>query len=189
MSHSTALPAIDKVSSGDQDVSQAMTTAIFESHYAKIYNYIYYRVCCDKHLAEDLTSEVLEKIILKINTYNKDKAQLDVWMFAIAKNTVNDHFRYWKKRKLFSIESIKNLIAGSDTPEGLALAAEQNRSLAAALSTLKQTEQNIIALKFGANLKNTEIAALLNMSETNVGVTLYRSVKKLRNEMSKEDVL
>ncbi|MFD2875532.1 sigma-70 family RNA polymerase sigma factor [Paenibacillus rhizoplanae] len=48
-----------------------------------------------------------------------------------------------------------------------------------ALDTLSPKERNLIALKFGADLKNTEIARITGISESNVGVILYRSMRKI----------
>ncbi len=46
-----------------------------------------------------------------------------------------------------------------------------------------------MALKFGADLKNTEIASLTGISESNVGVILYRSMKKLKAEIGSVEQL
>ncbi|MNF04875.1 RNA polymerase sigma factor SigX [compost metagenome] len=58
-----------------------------------------------------------------------------------------------------------------------------------ALDALSAKERNIVALKFGADLKNTEIASLTGMSESNVGVILYRSMKKLKAEIGSVEQL
>lgn len=47
-------------------------------------------------------------------------------------------------------------------------------------------ERNIVALKFGGNLKNKEIAGIIDITESNVGVILYRIMKKLKTEMERE---
>lgn len=67
-------------------------TYIFKSYYKRVYNYIYYRVNCH-HTAEDLVSQVFEKVMFKIDTYSKDKSPFEVWLFAIARNAINDYFR------------------------------------------------------------------------------------------------
>lgn len=71
-------------------------TYIFQMYYKRVYNYIYYRVNCD-YTTEDLTSQVFEKIMLKIKTYFESKAPFEVWIFAVARNVVNDYFRSLKK--------------------------------------------------------------------------------------------
>lgn len=159
---------------------------IFETYYKRVYNYIYYRINC-KCSAEDLTSQVFEKVMIKIDTYSEKKSPFETWLFSIARNTVNDYFRSLKRHKFFSLDSIKELISKEKTPEEILEVSETNDKLLEALQGLNSKERNIIALKFGGSLKNKEIAEILNITETNVGVMLYRSMKKLRAEMERED--
>ena len=170
---------IDKVSYDEADF-----TYIFEIYYKRVYNYIYYRIN-SHHWAEDLTSQIFEKVMTRINTYNKEKAPFEVWLFGIAKNVVNDYFRDLKKHKTFSIDSIKELVSSKKSPEDIIEIKETNGELLQALKILDMREQNIVALKFGANLKNVEIAEILNLTESNVGVILYRTMKKLKKELEK----
>lgn len=157
-------------------------TFIFETYYKRIYNYIFYRVN-SHHEAEDLTSQVFEKIMVNIDTYCEEKSPFEVWMFSIAKNVTNDYFREIKKHKFFSIDSIIELISSRKTPEDIVETLETNAELLRALKILDARGRNIIALKFGANLKNIEIAEILEITESNVGVILYRTMKKLRKEL------
>lgn len=158
---------------------------IFELYYKRLYNYTYYRVN-SQEMAEDLTSNIFEKIMTKINTYKNEKAKFEVWVFTIARNTINDHFRKQKKHKIISIDSILDLVSKDKGPEEIIINKEQNNKLLNALNILDHNERNIIAYKFGADLKNIEIAKILNISESNVGVKLHRIMKKLKNEMEKE---
>lgn len=155
---------------------------IFRAYYKRVYNYIYYRVNCH-YIAEDLTSEVFEAIMVKRHSYCEKKAPFEVWVFAIARNKVNDYFRALKRRNFFSLDAIKDFIAGEKTPENQAIQAEENRELFKALETLDKREKNVVALKFGAQLKNIEIAQILDITESNVGVILYRTMKKLKKEI------
>lgn len=160
-------------------------TYIFETYYKRIYNYIYYRVNCNEE-AEDLTSQVFEKVMFKIGTYSESKSPFEVWLFAIARNIINDYFRSLKKYKFFSIDKIENLTSVEKNPEDILVKAETNDKLLKALSILSRRERNIVAFKFGGNLKNKEIAEILDITESNVGVILYRTMKKLKTEMERE---
>ena len=46
----------------------------------------------DKAIAEDILQEVFIKIHLKINTLN-DHTKLESWIYQIARNLINDHYR------------------------------------------------------------------------------------------------
>lgn len=158
---------------------------IFETYYKRVYNFIYYRVNLH-YTAEDLASQVFEKVMLKIDTYDESKSPFEVWLFAIARNVVNDYFRSLQNHKLFSIDTIKNLISGKKTPEDMVEIAETNDELLKALSILNERERNIVALKFGADLKNVEIAKIMDLTESNVGVILFRTMKKLKKELERK---
>lgn len=157
----------------------------FQLYYKRIYNYTYYRVNMQE-VAEDLTSQIFEKIMLKFNSYIKEKSKFEIWMFTIARNTINDYFRKQKRHKIISIDSIADLLSRDKGPEELMIKAERNNKLINALNVLDAKERNLIAYKFGANLKNVEIAKILKISESNVGVKLHRIMKKLKCEMEKE---
>ncbi|AIQ39630.1 sigma-70 family RNA polymerase sigma factor [Paenibacillus sp. FSL R7-0297] len=156
--------------------------AIFETYYKRIFNYIAYRVSC-RYTAEDLASQVFEKTLSKLSGYSMEKAPLEVWLFAIARNVVNDYYRSRARHRFFSLDTLRELVSGKKEPEALILDSERSDRLNRALDTLSAKERNIIALKFGADLKNTEIARVTGISESNVGVILYRSMRKLKSEI------
>lgn len=159
---------------------------IFESYYKRIFNYIFYRVYC-QYTAEDLSSQVFEKVIRKIDTYTPSKSTFEVWLFAITRNVVNDYFRSQKKFKMISFDKIKELVSRKKDPEEMVIKSEGKDNLSKALNSLSAKERNIVALKFGAGLKNKEIAELLQKTESNIGIMIHRLLKKLKNEMEMED--
>lgn len=159
---------------------------IFEAYYKRVYNFIYYQVSCH-YAAEDLTSQVFLKAMVNIEKYSKDKSPFEVWIFAIAKNIVNDYFRSIRKYNILSIDGVKELISKMKTPEEIVEISETNDELLKALRRLNTREKSIVSLKFGAELKNKEIAEILDLTENNVGIILYRTMKKLKKELEKEE--
>jgi RNA polymerase sigma-70 factor (ECF subfamily) len=47
-------------------------------------------------------------------------------------------------------------------------------------------DQDIIALKFDAELTNAQIAQVMGLAEGKVGVMLYRTLRKLRKALEQE---
>lgn len=162
-------------------------TQIFDSYYKRIYNYMRYRVS-DPDEAEELTSQVFEQVLRKIRTFNPDRAPFEVWIFSIAHHAVNDYYRSKKRHAWFSLDSIRELISLKPGPEETALQNEDRDKLNAALESLQDRERNIIAMKFAGRLKNRDIAVLTGLSESNVGVILYRALRKLRDSLKKQGV-
>jgi RNA polymerase sigma-70 factor (ECF subfamily) len=56
-----------------------------------------------------------------------------------------------------------------------------------ALSRLPAREREVIALKFHAGMSNSELAAVLGVSESNAGTLLYRAMQKLRKACDDTD--
>lgn len=168
--------------------NEADLIQIFEDYHKKVYSYFYYRIK-NQSVAEDLTSQVFEKVIKNRTSYSNEKAPIEVWLFTIARNSLNNYFREQKKHQFAPLETIMELISNRQTPEEYIVTDERNSKLRQSLNRLNEREKNIIALKFGVELTNREIAQIVELSETNVGSILYRSMKKLKKEMEKEDVL
>jgi RNA polymerase sigma-70 factor (ECF subfamily) len=158
-------------------------TEIFETYYDKMFRYVYCRVG-DYHAAEDLCGLAFERAIANYAAYDSQKADLAVWLFAIAGNAVTDYHRKRSRYKLLPLDVLGEVASPCD-PEASCLAEERNRELSDALARLRDKERNLIALKYGAGLKNTEIAALTGVSASNVGVALSRGMRKLERFLSR----
>lgn len=78
---------------------------------------------------------------------------------------------------------MQQFVSSKKDPEKLLLNEERSDTLITALNKLNERERNLIALKFGACLRNTEVAEITGLSESNIGVILYRAMKKLKNEL------
>ena len=52
-----------------------------------------------------------------------------------------------------------------------------------AIAGLSERERDVMGLKFGAQLTNRRIAALTGLSESNVGVIVYRAAGRIRQNI------
>ena len=153
---------------------------LYEENLDKVFRYIQYRVN-DVQLAEDLTSAVFEKALVNFGKYVSQKASFSTWLFSIARNTLIDHYRVKGKRQTASLEEGAGLYSGDLPPEQILERKEEFERLVVCLAGLSTEEQEIIRLKFGAELNNRQIAEVIGISESNVGTRLYRAVRKLRD--------
>lgn len=154
-------------------------TQIYEKYYERVFKYICYRID-DQHMAEELCSQVFERIITKYSSFSGNKESFDSWIFTIARNTLTDHYRKKKQRFHFSLDYIMDRVSSKPSPDELVLTEENNAYLFQALGHLNERERSVVSFKYGAGLKNTEIAKLMGLSESNVSVILCRSLKKLK---------
>jgi len=159
--------------------------SIYREYYKNVYNYIGFRI--NNHFdAEELSSLVFEKAISKWSHYNPD-FPMEAWLIGIAKNTVTDYLRAKKRKHFVSLDNIIDFASPNKQPDEIVVRGEENRALMVAMAQLKDVERQILSMKFATDLKHHEIAKILNVSESNVGVTVHRAIKKLRKLMGEED--
>ena len=152
--------------------------ALFVEALPRVYNFFRYRVG-DGPLAEDLTSATFEKAWRAREQYRTDRAALGTWLFAVARNVAVDHFR--SHRPTVSLDEAEEL-PGGPTPEDMAVRRSDHERLGRLLARRPERERELLALKYGAEFTNREIARMTGLSESNVGTILYRAVETLRAE-------
>lgn len=160
---------------------------LYDRYFARIYNYIRYRVL-ERDAADDLVSAVFEKVLDKYGSFDPGRRGLEPWLFAIARNTLNDYFRRQKVRGWFTITDREENIASGESVEGAAERSEENACLLAALAKLSEEERELIAMKFTLGLTNRDIAGETGLGESKVGVTLFRAMKKLKDLLEPEKI-
>lgn len=163
--------------------------AIYEHYFSRVYNYIRYRIN-DSDITDDLTADTFESILANIKSFQPEKGSFATWASAIARNTVNSYLRKQRFRNWFSIDSIKNEASSEPEPEQLQLENEQQIELLVAIEGLSTRDKDVLALKFGAGLSNSEISKLTGLNQNNVNVSVYRAVRRLQgllNHKDKED--
>ena len=149
---------------------------VFTEQLPRLYNFFRYRVGPGA-LAEDLTATTFEKAWGARNRYRKDRAAFGTWLFAVARNVAVDHFR--SARVSVPLEEAAEL-SGGPTPEELVERRSDEDRLGRLLARRNERERELLALKYGAECTNREIARVTGLSESNVGTILHRAVEALR---------
>ena len=152
---------------------------LYNYYFPRVYNYVHYRVA-DFHAADDLTSQIFEKLFSKFKYYQSEKATFSAWLFSIARNTITDYYRSQMRTDVSSFEITAELIDYEPDPSDIVTFNETQQHLQKALASLTQRERNIIALKFWSGSSNRDIARLAGISESNTAVILFRAMRRLR---------
>ena len=153
--------------------------AAYREYLPRVYNFFRYRVN-ERALAEDLTAATFEKAWRGRFRFRRDLSAFSTWLFTIARNVAIDHFRH--KEPTIPLE----VAPEQADPVSLEETVQRNHDsdrLRSLVSQLPERERDLVALKYGAGLNNREIARLTRLTESNVGIILYRVVAKLRSEM------
>ncbi|MBN2592474.1 MAG: RNA polymerase sigma factor [Sedimentisphaerales bacterium] len=155
---------------------------LYRNHYDAVFRYCVHRLF-ERHIAEDVTSEVFLKVVEKIHSFKGDEMQFRCWLYRIATNAVNNHLRRTSRRN--RILKLAHEQAGSQVAE-CEESAEKLTVLKEAVFSLRPRYQTIITLRFFENLKLTEIAEVLGSSPGTVRSQLTRALAKLRKVLDTE---
>ncbi|HLA19498.1 MAG TPA: sigma-70 family RNA polymerase sigma factor [Dehalococcoidia bacterium] len=150
----------------------------YQQFFPRVFAYVYGRVY-NVHQAEDLVSEVFERAFLKMDSLRNDEA-FATWLFTIARNLVTSQARKRGRETIVDPDILKSVVATSISVENEVLVREEVAAVVKCLKKFPQREQDIVSLKFDAELTNGQIARVMGLSEANVRVILFRTLRKLR---------
>jgi RNA polymerase sigma-70 factor (ECF subfamily) len=155
---------------------------LYRSNYDAVFRYCVHRLF-DRHIAEDVTSQVFLKAVENFGRFNGDDVQLRNWLYTIATNAVHNHlrtvFRHNGQLKLMAQYSERQNFGEEASAETIAL-------LKKAVFSLKPKEQTIITLHFFEKMKLEEIARTIGSRPGTVRSKLSRALAKLRKKMNIE---
>jgi RNA polymerase sigma-70 factor (ECF subfamily) len=166
-------------------VEPSAFAAIYDYYFPRVYNYARYRVR-DAQAAEDITSQVFERVWRKIGSYHPEQGAFAHWLFAIARNAVADHYRSKRRWRWLPIDFLSGRPSHDLPPEEITVRDETWARVLSIVAQLGERERELVALKYGARLTHREIAELTGLTESNVSVILHRTVKRLRVQLEKE---
>jgi RNA polymerase sigma-70 factor, ECF subfamily len=135
----------------------------------------------DKALAEDIVHDVFLKVHSKISQL-KDSEKMVSWIYQIARNTINDHFR--KDQKL--AVAIPEVEQESDTN---ALNECVAQCLKEMVTTLPDKYREAFELAELKNVSQTELAQQLNISYSGAKSRVQRARQMLRQKMEDQLII
>ena len=151
---------------------------VYSDYQGKVMGYLRARIS-SRAEAEDLCSEVFEKVLRKIDGYDDSKASLSTWIFSITRNTLIDHFRRTRPQA----ELDENLAEEGELEDGL-LENETLGELAAALKRLPEQLRDIIVLRYYDGKPLTEIAKMMDLSYGAVKLRHQNALMLLKEKMA-----
>jgi RNA polymerase sigma-70 factor (ECF subfamily) len=149
---------------------------VYSASLPKIFHYFCYKVG-NPSVAEDLTAHTFEKAWKSRNNFKKDLGEVQHWLLGIAQHVAIDHFR--KRSREISFDDLPERSLTSSFEEDVQRQLDF-QTIMVLLEQHTDRERELIAMKYGAELTNREIARLTGLSESNVGTILNRVINKLR---------
>ena len=150
---------------------------IYEKYFDRIYNFIY-RQTDDEEIAGDLCSQTFVNALHSLKKYKFMGFPFSAWLYKIAGNEVNKHYRKNKKQKVFSLEEakVKEIVEQSDD----AWDEELIQRLLNYMKDLPTDMLQVLELRFFEDKDFKEIAFILDMTESGAKMRTYRALDKLR---------
>ncbi|WP_147535966.1 RNA polymerase sigma factor [Bacillus marasmi] len=132
-----------------------------------------------KEDAEDIVQDTLYRTIKNIDSIHVDKVR--AWLFKVA---INNFYNLYSKKKTmvhFTSEEFEMIKPSSNSTEEIYLTEQNKKELMRALNELKPAYKNLLILKYYMDLSYKEMASILETSEQNVKVYLYRARNTFRH--------
>lgn len=141
----------------------------------RVYAYAAYRLG-EGADAEDVTSETFERALRYRDSFDPERGSPAAWLVGIARRCADERLR------LRGVEIPTDDTALFDGPgdPGFGDTAILRLDLAEAVARLGLRDRELIALRYGADLKAKDIARLLGQSTNSVEVALHRTLSRLR---------
>jgi RNA polymerase sigma-70 factor (ECF subfamily) len=160
---------------------------LFRQYYPRVYSYLRYRVNTPED-AEDLISVVFERAYTRRDQFDPAKGAFSTWLFQIAHNMLANYYRTRQRHSAWESggELPEDLITPEQPLEAQLIQQETISQLLRAVEGLSERDQEIISLKFAGRLSNQEIGQIMNLTENNIGVLLFRAVRRLQQRLEEE---
>lgn len=135
----------------------------------------------DRHMAEDVLQETMIIIYKKYHTLNQAACE-KTWIFSIAINVCKNYKRTAWFRKVILSDKFKDDFISAQK-ENLLDTHEDDYKLLHEIMNLRPIYKDVILLYYYQQFKTTEIAQMLNKSESTVTVRLSRARKQLKKKI------
>jgi RNA polymerase sigma-70 factor (ECF subfamily) len=154
---------------------------LYETYFDRIFNFIY-RQTDDEELAGDLCSQTFINALNSLPRYEFRGVPFSAWLYRIARNEINKHYRKNRRENVFSIEELKvrELIERSDESWD----EELVQKLINFMKDLPTDMLQVLELRFFEDKDFKDIAFILDMTESGAKMRTYRALDKLRKNFN-----
>jgi RNA polymerase sigma-70 factor (ECF subfamily) len=155
---------------------------LYDSFAESIYGYFYSRVG-NQADADDLTAQTFLTVLEKLPRY-LEQGRFKAWLFTIAHNKAMDHFR--KAKPNIALETADSFGVSTDMLADV-IQSEQIQQLSTLIQGLKEDEQELLRLRYVAELSFPEMAYVLGKRQSAVKKSLYRLQVRLQAQLEQKN--
>ena len=157
---------------------------LYARHRSRLYSFLL-RQLRDTALAEEMFQDVWQRVIAARAGWQPDAA-FTTWLFRIAHNRLNDHWRAARHRPPAPGDADERVARMSDTrtPESQLSEFEERRRLQLAMEQLPDEQREVLQLRLEQELSLEEIAQITGVGRETVKSRLRYAMDKLRAGLS-----
>ena len=170
---------MNKVRDGDLD----KLGLLFERYKRMLFAY-FYGMNRNAELSEDLVQNVFTRII-KYKSGFKGEGSFKYWLFHIARNVNADHYRKNKNVRYLDVANYEDRVEDDRRADSEIEKRENQEFLQRALMNLEADQREIILLSKIEEMKYSEIAGMMEISEGAVKVRVFRAMQELKQMVNK----
>jgi RNA polymerase sigma-70 factor, ECF subfamily len=159
----------------------ASFAVLYRRHLAAVYGYVAARLPSPQE-AEDATSDVFRRAWSSRRAY-RGHGTVRAWIFAIARRTLADHYRRHHAASPLETAAIHEADDEQISPEEWLIKNESTDTVRRLLEQLSPLQQEILRLRFAAELTYAEIAVVIGKREDAVKKITYRALETLRRSL------
>jgi RNA polymerase sigma factor (sigma-70 family) len=155
---------------------------LYLAHVRLIYRYIFSKVG-NVRQTEDLTAQVFLAALESLPGYHHE-GHFSAWLFSIARHKLTDYYR--TQHLELPIEATNGISNNKGDPLSTVIQTQEAQRLSKFIRQLDEQDQELLRLRFVAELKYGEIARLVNSNMEATKKRLYRLVAHLRQQLESD---
>jgi RNA polymerase sigma-70 factor (ECF subfamily) len=154
---------------------------LYDKYYKQIFGYLYQRME-DKDTAFDLTSQVFLKALSNIRKYEFKGVPFASWLYRIAHSELMQLFREQKNKRSINADIGDLRFICEETQEFYL--EEYIPVLKKVISELDPDDIQMVELRFFERRAFKEIGEIMDITENNAKVRMYRILEKLKKAIT-----
>lgn len=155
---------------------------LYDKYYKQIFNYVHQRMD-SKDAAFDITGQVFLKALINLEKYQFKGVPFASWLYRIAHNEVMQLFRTQKDKRAINadISDLRFICEENEEP----FFEEYIPVIKRLILELESDDLQMVELRFFEKRPFKEIAEILDITEVNAKVRMYRIIEKLKKSIAK----
>ncbi len=152
---------------------------LYDCYAQRIFRYVRIKIQ-NREEAQDVVQEVFTKAYLGLKHLEIENLNFTAWLYRIASNTINDHFRKrYSRPEPVEIDETVDIQDGTSLLEEVSIGSDLE-IVRASFKQLPVIYRQVLELRFFQDLTLAEVATALGKSNLAVRILQHRALKKVQ---------